>query len=300
MFKEKLGIIIPTKDRPDRLNALLESISTQSIKPVQVIVVDGGDTPVKNLLEKFSELHLKYVRSTPPSLTAQRNAGIRAVCDEATLVAFLDDDIILEGDALKNMMKFWETVSEDVAGAAFNLTNELYKRPSFIEKIFLVNAEKPSRILCSGFQSKVSFQKETVSVDWLVGCVMTWRKIIFNEFMFDEWFRGYARYEDVDFSYRIGKKYKMFIVANAKVKHFNKLENIKFSFSLGKMQVINRLYFAKKNPSLSVPLCYWACFGLFINNIIKGLLHFDQRYILRCKGNIVGIFSCILPSQILK
>ena len=290
MFKEKLAIVIPTKDRPDELNRLLESISIQEIKPIQIVVVDGGDMPVENLLKKFSVLNMDYVRSIPPSLTVQRNVGIKRVRDEATLVGFLDDDIILEDESLKNMIKFWETAPKDTAGAAFNNINETFNKPGFIEKIFFVNAEKPGRILRSGFQSRPCPIEEDMEVEWLAGFGMVFRRSIFNEFTFDEQFRGYARYEDVDFSYRVGRKYKIFVVRKATVKHLNRLENIQFSFSLGKMQIINRLYFVKKNPELSVLLWCWASLGLFLNNVVKGLLGYEQRYSLRAKGNIAGFF----------
>jgi glycosyltransferase involved in cell wall biosynthesis len=301
MFKEKLAIIIPTKDRPNELRRLLESISIQEVKPVQIVVVDGGDAPVENLSKKFSGLNIDYARVIPPSLTVQRNTGIRKVQHEATLVAFLDDDITLEAGALKNMMNFWESASEDTAGAAFNPTAETYEKPALMEKIFFVNTEKPGKILPSGFQSRPYSLIKNTQVEWLLGCSMLWRKIIFDEFMFDEWFTGYARYEEVDFAYRVGRRYKMFVAREARVKHpYDRLEDTSFSFSLGRMQVANRLYLARKNPGLSLLLCFWACFGLFINNMIKALLRRDKRYMLRSKGNVAGFFYFLLPFRVLK
>ena len=123
MFKEKLAIIIPTKDRPDDLKNLLESMSMQDVKPVQVIVVDGGARPVRDMLKNFPALRMDYARVAPPSLTVQRNVGIRHLSDEATLAAFLDDDIVLEGESIGNMLKFWEGASSDTGGAGFNITN---------------------------------------------------------------------------------------------------------------------------------------------------------------------------------
>ena len=292
---EPLAIIVATKDRPQELARLLESISIQEVKPLQIIIVDGSPNPSQQFFNPFFDiLNIDYVRKIPASLTAQRNAGIRILRDEITFVSFLDDDIVLEPRALKNMMKFWEGASDDVGGAAYNLTNEIYKNPTFFQKIFFANAEMPSRILRSGFQSKVSYIRETTSVQWLVGCATIWRRNIFNEFMFDEWFTGYARYEDVDFSYRVGKKYKLFIVADARVKHLNSLEDVTFSYSLGRMETINRIYFVKKNRELSISLCCWALLGLFLNNVVRGLLHTDRRYIERAKGNLAG-FVYITP-----
>jgi len=295
MFKNKTAIIIPTKDRRDDLKRLLESIARQDIKPAQTIVVDGSDNPVKDVLETFPGLSIDYIRLTPPSLTVQRNMGIRSLKDEITLVVFLDDDVVLEEGALYNMMRFWDSASQDTAGAGFNLTNIPYEKSNFFERLFLVTPEKPGTVLRSGFQSKNHFVNKNENVKWLSGGTMVWRRDIFSEYSFDEWFSGYAHCEDLDFSYRVGRKYKLYIIASSRAKHFSERldnsENKEFSFALGKMQVLNRVYLAKKNADFSVLLSYWACFGMFLNNIAKGLLSGNKRYLLRVKGNIAGFLA---------
>ena len=288
MPSEKLAIIVATKDRPEELKRLLESVSSQDIKPVQIVIVDGGNSPVRRIAEDFRDLNINYVRKVPASLTAQRNIGIGALRDDVTLAAFLDDDIVVEKDGLKNMVDFFEASPQDVGGASFNNMSDRYKKPTILERIFFVNADKPGMILRSGFQSKLCSLDETTSVEWLVGCAMVYRRGVFSEFAFDEYFSGYARYEDVDFSYRVGRKYMLFVVADAKVQHLNRLEDADFSFALGRMEFINRLYFTGKNPDLSTALCYWSLFGLFLNNILKGVLRMDRRYLNRATGNIAG------------
>lgn len=293
MDKEILAIIIPTKDRPLELRRLLGSISKQDTSPAQIVVVDGSSAPVKDVLGEFTGLRIDYVRKVPASLTVQRNAGIRAVEKDVTLVAFLDDDVVLEEESLKNMVRFWKSAAPAVAGASFNNMSDAYRKANLLERIFLVNSDRPGRILRSGFQSKLCSLTETVPVEWLVGCAMVFRRSIFGEFLFDEAFSGYARYEDVDFSYRVGRRYRMFVIADAKVKHLSGLEDTGFSAALGEMEVTNRLYFVKKNHGLSVILCYWALFGLFFNNVIKGLMRADRRYMKRAKGNAKGFMRAL-------
>lgn len=301
MFKEKLAIIIPTKDRHKDISCLLESILSQGVKPTQIIVVDGGSKPVENLLKRYSTLEIDYIRSLPPSLTVQRNVGLKKLKDEVTLVSFLDDDVVLGREALKNMMRFWDNKSQDIAGAGFNLTNVPYRGSVFMEKLFFVNPEKPGAVLRSGFQSKNHLVKETTPVRWLSGGSMVWRRSLFGEFQFDEWFEGYGHCEDLDFSYRVGSKYKMFIVADANAQHFSEnmtsQENIEFSFILGKMQVMNRLYLVRKNTDLSLLLSYWSCFGVFVHNAFVGLIKGRKRYLLRARGNIEGFISDILRQK---
>lgn len=294
MTKRNLAIIVPTRDRPTELACFLQSLLTQDIKPVQIIIVDGGSVTAQNAVTKFINLPIDYITG-PGSLTAQRNIGLKNLNKEAMLVAFFDDDIILERDSLKNMDEFWKHASSDTAGASFNNISDSFKKPTLLEKAFLVNSDKPGMILRSGFQSKLCSLDSTTRVGWLLGGATVWRSSVFDKFMFDESFEGYARYEDVDFSYRVGKEYKMYVVADAKVRHPFRLENLEFSVTLGKMQVLNRLYFVKKNPELSVLLCYWACLGLFLNNLIKGLFRNDLRYVLRSKGNMTGFLRSLRP-----
>lgn len=288
MYKEKLAIIIPTKDRIDKLFRLLEDIAQQAFKPDQIIVIDGGEEEARNVINKFPQLYINYYRKTPASLTVQRNIGIEKVDKDITLVAFFDDDIVLEDNCFENMMFFWENASDDVAGASFNNMNHSFKRPSFFEALFMAKAQKPGRIMRSGFQNLPCSLEQTTEVDWMIGCCMVFRKEILNHFKFDEWFDGYAHCEDVDFCYRVSRKFKLFTVAEAKIKHLAELEKPERSYNLGRMQIVNRIYFVKKHPALSVPFCYWACFGLWLNNFVKGFFKKSERHMLRAKGNVAG------------
>ena len=38
----KLAYVVPTKDRPDDLRKLLESLAAQTRAPDQIVIVDGG------------------------------------------------------------------------------------------------------------------------------------------------------------------------------------------------------------------------------------------------------------------
>lgn len=292
--RQTLGIIIATKDRPADLERMLKSVSAQDRIPERIVVVDGGTKTVEGLVKGFPGLRIDYLRLVPPSLTAQRNAGIRRLGKDVSVVAFFDDDVVLEDGCLRKMMDFWQGASPDTGGAGFNVMNVAPNRPTIFQKIFVVNDDIPGRILRSGFQSRIPPMEKTASVEWVVGCAMAWRADIFDEFLFDEWFAGYARYEEVDFSCRVGRKYKIFMVADARVRHLNTLEDLSFSFPLGKMEVVNRLYFVKKNPPLSAPLCYWALSGLLLNNLVKGLLGMDKRYLNRARGNIAGLAVSML------
>lgn len=276
-------------NRIDEIVRLLTSIAAQKTDICQVLVVDGGDKAAAAALSRFADtMKIDYIRRIPPSLTAQRNAGIAALNPDATLVAFFDDDIVLDDGSLDEMMRFWERAPVDAGGASFNLVNEIYVKPSRLERLFLVNAVQPNRILRSGFQGKAACVKKTIRAEWLVGCAMVYRRDIFVEYLFDEWFSGYARYEDVDFSYRVGKKYSLYVVAEARARHLTRMEVVASSFALAKMECVNRLYFVRKHRELSVLLCHWALTGILLNNVCKWVRTMNKRYLYRAQGIIAG------------
>src|SRR5688572_20033463 len=87
----KLAIVVPTKDRPVELRRMLESVAAQTRRPEQVIVVDGSAPDIRAVVDGFPELAIDYVRVYPPSLSRQRNAGMRVVRGDITLAGYLDD-----------------------------------------------------------------------------------------------------------------------------------------------------------------------------------------------------------------
>ena len=118
-----LGFVIPTKDRGEDLRRMLRSLVAQTRLPDQVIVVDGSGVEVSWCAAEFPELKIDYVRMLPPSLSAQRNAGMAMLRAEITHAGYLDDDVVLELDAVYEMASFWGGAALDVGGAAFNVVN---------------------------------------------------------------------------------------------------------------------------------------------------------------------------------
>ncbi|TLX13857.1 glycosyltransferase [Rhizobium sp. MHM7A] len=100
-----VSILICTKDRPEELRRCLASIPEQSLRPVEIIVVDNasaGDA-TRRVVE---EAGATYVREDRVGLDHARNAAIRAAKTE--FVAFTDDDVVLHREWLQNLMKAFD------------------------------------------------------------------------------------------------------------------------------------------------------------------------------------------------
>jgi GT2 family glycosyltransferase len=293
-FKNTIAFVVATKDRPVELRNMLKSLEVQSYKPDQVIIVDGSAEPIENVLKEFPTLSINYIRCIPPSAARQRNMGIKAVNPEIILIGFLDDDTVLEADSLEKMMEFWENASDNVGGVAFNMVNHppLYaswlKSLPLTEKLGLYSKDK-GKVLPSGFHTMIGFVSDTIFVQWLPTTATVWHRKILEKFQFDEWFEGYSYLEDLDFSYKVNKDYRLAVVADARYYHYPASSGRDSGYIFGKREVANRLYFVKKNKNLSLSRCYLA---LLIRMFMSISLFVKERkigYLQRVWGNIVGL-----------
>ncbi len=92
----EVSVVVPTRDRAQRLSGLLRSLRGQTIAPArfEVIVVDDGSRDRTPLLLREaagrSDLSLTSVRLEGRGPAAARNVGWRSA--RAALIAFTDDD----------------------------------------------------------------------------------------------------------------------------------------------------------------------------------------------------------------
>jgi hypothetical protein len=249
---------------------------------------------VDGVVDEFAGLNLEYVRVYPPSLSEQRNAGMQRLHRSITLAGYLDDDLVLEDGAMEAMLSFWESVSEDVGGAAFNIVTDRRPKGTPFKSFFLLDNAKRGAVLRSGYQTMICPVEVTTYTQWLFGGATIWRSNVIDEFSYDEWYYGTGYGEDLDYSYRVGKKYKLAVVGDARVQHFSPPIRKEINFVLGKWQMINRMYFVKKNQDLSVPLCYWTLFGQVLVNSAKALGKRERALFMRVLGNILGMTRVVM------
>ncbi|MFZ0041186.1 MAG: glycosyltransferase [Solirubrobacteraceae bacterium] len=89
----RISVVVPTRDRPDSLAALLQALRVQSLpaEDFELIVVDDGsaDSPLMAHEQQPTQL-IRHERSRGPG--AARNTGWRAA--RAPVIAFIDDDCV--------------------------------------------------------------------------------------------------------------------------------------------------------------------------------------------------------------
>lgn len=91
----KFSIIVPVYNRPDEVEELLESLSRQSRKNFEVIIVeDGSEIPCKEVAEKYSDvLEISYFFKENEKPAIARNYGAKRAQGDYFL--FFDSDCII-------------------------------------------------------------------------------------------------------------------------------------------------------------------------------------------------------------
>ncbi len=246
MTSHRIAYVVPTKDRPDDMRKLLKSLTEQTRMPDQIIIVDGSDDPIEALCTD-SDLALDYVRVRPPSLAAQRNAGMAALRDDITIAGYLDDDLVLEPDATEKMVAFWEAAETPPGGVSFSIINQPEARNGkWLHRLLGMQHQEPGRVLATGFASDIPYVTETIRTDWLYGGATIWSRDAIERFSYDEWYVGHGFLEDVDYSYRVSRQWPLYVCAASKVWHFSRPMNPNRTYDFGRQQVFNRVYFARK------------------------------------------------------
>jgi GT2 family glycosyltransferase len=293
----KIAVVVPTIGRGDDLRRMLESLNKQSRLPNQVLIVGEGEDNVRVAAE-FPRLAAQFMPLPGSSISEARNAGTMAAHADIQLIAFMDDDIVLEPDALAAMLRFWEAAPPEVGGASCNHMNHPavfaagLKSSKLVSWLGLYHPEKGA-VLKSGVHTMIGVPGETIYVNWLPTYAAIYRRSVLAEFAFDPWFKGYSYLEDLDFSYRVSRKYKLAVVAESRFYHYPSHVGRPNSYKFGKKEVMNRLHFVKKHPELSVAR---GCVALSIRtllSILSGLTTFDGEYFKRACGNIVGLASVV-------
>ena len=111
-----ISVIIPTLHRENDIKVLLDSITVQTKKPYEVILIDqSDDDKTEKLTKTFQEqLPVRYLHSARKSGSHCRNLGIKIMMGE--VASFLDDDTKLLPDYLAQIENFYSEFPDAIGG----------------------------------------------------------------------------------------------------------------------------------------------------------------------------------------
>lgn len=100
-----MSVVIPTRNRVELLGAAVESVRAQSLREIEIVVVDDGSSDgTQEWLEAAShrDPRIRVLRGAGNGPATARNLGLAAVA--APWVAFLDDDDLWRNTALETLL----------------------------------------------------------------------------------------------------------------------------------------------------------------------------------------------------
>lgn len=273
----KVSIIIPTYYRSNDLSDLFISLLKQTVKPIEVIVVDDTPTSViKHVCEdyedRFNEVKVRvvYVKNPRERSTAiARNLGAKIA--KGDIILFLDSDLVLYPEYIEKILEVFKE-HPDALGVQgwtvfppFPRKGIRYHSVQTLQKLFFLPGHL-ARDGCEYPSYPINLTK-VISCNWLNGLGMAIKCSVLNEFKFDENLREYGYMEDVLFSYSIYKNYpqKLFITPYAKCIHKVSKEGRMESSKLTYHKNQCRKYVLKRLFGLKGLLIYgWQNLGILI------------------------------------
>ena len=252
----KLAIVVPTRNRPDELQALLENLASQTRRPEAVVVVDGSDDAVSETIRVIvgaSPLACRFLRHWPPSAAAQRNAGLDAVLAECDLVALIDDDVTLDNAALEILCGHAEKRDQGIVGFGLNPVDHDAHRAygqwkvSWLTRRLGLYSDRMATVAPSGWHSRTLNVTQVTDVGWLTSCAVAWRAAAIGDLRFDEYFEAYSYLEDLDFSLQARQLGRFVILPDVTYLHAPATGGRKSRFWFGRIEIRNRHYIVCKH-----------------------------------------------------
>jgi glycosyltransferase involved in cell wall biosynthesis len=266
---QNLAILIATKDRHNQLEKLLDSIVKSTYLPNKVVIVYSGKniTSVASSFQK--KINLELIYSAVASQMYQKSIGITALGNTYNWVLFLDDDIVLEVNTIERMCSEYldNFKFTDFAGFGLSILNRSTREfNSFtlrILELLKLYSNTPGSVTKSGHAQSYLDHPEEIEVKWLNG-ISVWQSKVLCQYPIIPSENTYSAYEDVIFSYKVGKNYKLLFAPKAKVVNQSTVGQTPLTIN----QFVYGGYLRYKFVSANLELSKW---WLLIAQLIRGL-----------------------------
>jgi glycosyltransferase involved in cell wall biosynthesis len=273
----KVGVLIPTRNRPQKVRKLLASLVKSSIQPTQVVVVSSGDE-ISEVLNEFSSLlNVKYEHSASYGQANQKKIGVNLLEQDLDWVAFLDDDLVVQPNCIENALRDvldFEILSDNTVtgvGLALPPTSRALNSNGvlrWIGRAFLISNAKPGVVSKNGHAASYLESRETLPTQWLNGASM-WRRNSINFYGKDLVSTKYAACEDLIFSYSQFQGSNLIYSPNALIT-FQEDEVTNFESSLVfETAALWRLYFVMTNRGFSRTLFLYSQIGRTLFGVVR-------------------------------
>ena len=137
IFKKKasppaISIIVRTQNRPQLLREALQSLSEQTFKNFEVLLINDGEISLKSIVTQFKDqLRIKLFDAKEQGRSAAGNIGLTQC--EGSFIGFLDDDDLLMPHHLQQLHDFL-IQNEDIGLAYSDCQLKRFKKDYTVKK----------------------------------------------------------------------------------------------------------------------------------------------------------------------
>lgn len=223
-----ISAVIATRDRPEKLGSLLESLRCGTARIAEVVIVDAsaGDA-TRELCEHFGNCakRILYFRADEVGAGAQRNQGIKA--SRQPFILFVDDDVRLEPDCVASLLRAMES-DDGLGGVGALITNQQLHPPGRISRAFFewLHGGPIDDFGGRCIGPAVGFlaadgpgTPDVAPAEWLPATCVLYRREALPRPAFDPFFTDYSLVEDMALSLVTARRWRLANVRHARAYH---------------------------------------------------------------------------------
>lgn len=147
-MNDKVSVIVPGYNVSQYIRQCLDSLVRQSLKKIQVIMVDDGSSDLKTgrIMDEYAARydHFEVIHQENKGLGAARNTGVRYA--RGKYIAFVDSDDYVAYNAYEKMVAMAEQTHSDIVSGGVHRFNSKVNRYSFLHKMAIIDTRKRTHI----------------------------------------------------------------------------------------------------------------------------------------------------------
>lgn len=249
----RISVLIPTIGRPDDLRKMLATLVQQTVLPNEFVLVNAGPMDLQDLVRDSlagSGIAFQYATSRPGT-SLQRNIGLDMI--DADFIFMFDDDVLLEPTYIERTMACFAQKTDPPVGVVLGTFNQPARKAGWRRTYFKVfgmthSVEGDEAVLqASGAVRWLIDPSDVVEVPVASGGRVAYRRECLDDERFDEFLPGYTMSEDVELSYRVGRRWTIVQTPFARLYHTHSPVNRNTYGDRVSRLIYSRFYFFKKH-----------------------------------------------------
>jgi hypothetical protein len=253
----KICVVIATRNRRDMLCKLLQSIEDNELKPDQISIVSSGEEIVSVITKFNKNLKITHKHTNRAGQVLQRSMALENLINVYDGYVFLDDDVTVGEKLFLKIGLYLKSCDEQVGGVGLNLQGKprSKKKKVYLKKRIrsILNDRIAGRVLKSGRNVKYRGAESVKQVMWL-NALSVWTNPVISKVKHVGMGNKYAAAEDLIYSYKVGKTYKLYYNPGLVVYKQVDDEGIIPKLDIYRTSWQHKLYFVLTNKELKFSL----------------------------------------------